>query len=57
MSPSHFSRIFKKVMGLPYQHCLNGCRITKAKNLLRTITRSVTEIAVFFVFADPTGLG
>ena len=34
MSPSHFSRIFRKVMGLSYQEYLNSCRITKAKNLL-----------------------
>ena len=57
MSPSHFSRIFKKVTGLPYQDYLNGRRITKAKNLLLTSTQSVTEIAVFLIFADPTSLG
>ena len=57
MSPSHFSRIFKKVMGLPYQDYLNGRRITKAKNLLRTSAQSVTEIAVSLGFADPTGFG
>jgi hypothetical protein len=34
-------------MGLPYQDYLNGRRITKAENLLRTNTRSMTEIAVF----------
>jgi YesN/AraC family two-component response regulator len=57
MSPSHFSRIFKKVMGLPYQDYLNGRRITKAKSLLRTSAQSVTEIAVSLGFADPTGFG
>jgi two-component system, response regulator YesN len=57
MSPAHFSRIFKKVMGLPYQDYLNGRRITKAKNLLRTSAQSVTEIAVSLGFADPTGFG
>jgi YesN/AraC family two-component response regulator len=57
MSPSHFSRIFKKVMGLPYQDYLNGRRITKAKNLLRTSAQNVTEIAVSLGFADPTGFG
>jgi YesN/AraC family two-component response regulator len=57
MSPSHFSRIFKKVMGLPYQDYLNGRRITKAKNLLRTSPRSVTEIAISLGFSDPTGFG
>jgi AraC-like DNA-binding protein len=54
MSPSHFSRRFKKVLGIPYQDYLNGRRITKAKNLLRTSTRSVTEITVFLIVADPT---
>jgi AraC-like DNA-binding protein len=57
MSPGHFSRIFKKVMGLSYQEYLNSRRITKAKNLLRTSPWSVTEIAVSLGFADPTGFG
>jgi two-component system response regulator YesN len=57
MSPAHFSRIFKKVMGLSYQNYLNSRRITMAKNLLRTSTQSVTEIAVSLGFADPTGFG
>ncbi len=57
MSPAHFSRIFKKVMGLSYQEYLNSRRITKAKNLLRTSPQSITEIAVSLGFADPTGFG
>jgi len=57
MSLSHFSRIFRKVMGLSYQEYLNGCRITKAKNLLRSSTRSITEIAISVGFADSTGFG
>ncbi|MHB8845357.1 MAG: helix-turn-helix domain-containing protein [Nitrospirota bacterium] len=57
MSPSHFSRTFKKVMGLSYQDYLNSRRITKARDLLRTSPRSVTEIAVSVGFADPTGFG
>jgi AraC-like DNA-binding protein len=57
MSQSHFSRIFKKVMGLSYQEYLNSCRVTKAKNLLRTSPRSVTEIAISLGFSDPTGFG
>jgi two-component system response regulator YesN len=57
MSPAHCSRIFKKVMGLPYQDYLNGRRIMKAKNLLRTSAQNVTEIAVSLGFADPTGFG
>jgi two-component system, response regulator YesN len=57
MSPSHFSRVFRKVMGLSYQGYLNGSRIAKAKNLLRTSPRSITEIAVSLGFADSTGFG
>ncbi len=57
MSPSHFSRTFKKVMGLSYQEYLNGRRITKAKNLLRTSPQSITEIAGSVGFADLTGFG
>src|SRR5512144_261759 len=57
MSPSHFSRIFRKVMGLSYQSYLNSCRITKAKNLLRMSPRSRTEIADSLGFADSTGFG
>jgi two-component system, response regulator YesN len=57
MSPAHFSRIFKKVMGLSYQDYLNTRRITKAKHLLRTSAQSVTEIAVSVGFGDPTGFG
>ena len=57
MSQSHFSRTFKKVMGLSYQGYLNDCRITKAKDLLRTSPRSVSEIAISLGFSDPTGFG
>jgi YesN/AraC family two-component response regulator len=57
MSPAHFSRIFKKVMGLSYQDYLNNRRITKAQNLLRTSAQTVTEIALSLGFADPTGFG
>ncbi len=57
MSSSHFSRTFKKVMGLPYQEYLNRRRITKAKELLRASPRSITEIAVSLGFSDPTGFG
>jgi len=57
MSPSHFSRIFRKVMGLSYQEYLNSRRIAKAKNLLSSSPRSMTEIAISVGFADPTGFG
>jgi AraC-like DNA-binding protein len=57
MSPSHFSRIFRKVMGSSYQEYLNSRRIAKAKNLLRSSPRSITEIAGSVGFADSTGFG
>ncbi len=57
MSSSHFSRMFRKVMGMSYQEYLNDRRITKAKNLLRTSDQSVTEIAAYLGFADTTGFG
>jgi AraC-like DNA-binding protein len=57
MSLSHFSRIFRKVMGLSYQEYLNNRRIAKAKNLLSSSPRSITEIAISVGFADSTGLG
>ncbi len=57
MSSSHFSRLFRKVMGMSYQEYLNSRRITKAKKLLRTSPRSITEIAAYLGFADTTGFG
>lgn len=57
MSPSHFSRIFRKVMGISYQEYLNGRRITKAKKLLHTSPQSIAEIAASLGFADTTGFG
>lgn len=57
MSLAHFSRIFRKVMGLSYQAYLNSRRITKAKNLLQSSPLKITEIAVSLGFADPTGFG
>lgn len=55
MSQAHFSRLFKKVIGLSYLEYLNGRRITKAKSLLRTGARSVAEIALSLGYADSTG--
>jgi AraC-like DNA-binding protein len=57
MSSSHFSRMFRKVMGMSYQDYLNSRRITKAKKLLRTSPLSITEIAEYLGFADTTGFG
>lgn len=57
MSPAHFSRIFKKVMGISYQDYLNSRRVTKARNLLRSSALTITEIALSVGFCDPTAFG
>lgn len=57
MSLAHFSRTFKKVMGVSYQGYLNSRRITKAKNLLRATSKSIADIADSLGFADSTGFG
>jgi len=57
MSPSHFSRVFRKVVGMSYQEYVNSKRITEAKDLLRTSPRSITEIGEYLGFADTTGFG
>ncbi len=57
MSPSHFSRMFRKVMGVSYQEYVNSKRIAQAKKLLSTSPRSITEIAVSLGFSDQTGFG
>jgi AraC-like DNA-binding protein len=57
MSPSHFSRIFRKVVGISYQEYVNRKRITKAKELLRTSHQSIADIAAYLGFSDNTGFG
>jgi AraC-like DNA-binding protein len=57
MSPSHFSRTFRKVVGMSYQEYVNSKRITKAKELLCTSPKSIAEIAAYVGFADTTGFG
>lgn len=57
MSAAHFSRAFKKVMGMSYQDYLHSRRIAEARNLLHTTTKSINEIAKFLGFSDQTGFG
>ncbi len=57
MSPAHFSRAFKKVMGMSYQDYLHSRRIAEARNLLHTTSISIHEIARFLGFSDQTGFG
>jgi len=57
MSPSHFSRMFRKVMGLTYQEYLGSRRIAKAQNLLRNSILSVSQVAQAVGYSDITGFG
>lgn len=56
LSPYHFSRLFKLSTGLsPHQYLIN-CRITKAKQLLKTTALSISEIAMQAGFTDQSHL-
>jgi two-component system, response regulator YesN len=57
VSQAHFSRIFRKVMGLSYQDYINSRRITKSQSLLRTSDTTTIEIALAVGFSDATGFG
>ncbi len=45
-SESHFSRMFKKLVGLNFVHYLNAVRIEQAASLLRTTGTRVSDIAL-----------
>jgi AraC-like DNA-binding protein len=57
MSSAHFSRTFRKVVGMSYQEYVNRKRIAKAQELLRTSPQSIADIALYVGFADNTGFG
>ena len=46
MSYSHFSRCFKRITGQGFKEYLNGVRIDRARKLLLTTDKTVTEIAL-----------
>lgn len=45
LSKYHFSRMFKKIIGISYRNYLNNIRIEKAKEMLQNSRLSITEIA------------
>jgi two-component system response regulator YesN len=45
MSPSYFSRLFKKEVGIAFVEYVMVCKVEKAKQLLRDTDRIVMEIA------------
>jgi YesN/AraC family two-component response regulator len=54
MSRHHFSRTFKRTMGVTFQDYLNDRRMEKAKDMLKSSRLTVTEIAFFVGYADMT---
>ncbi|MEW6741086.1 MAG: helix-turn-helix domain-containing protein [Nitrospirota bacterium] len=54
MSKYHFSRTFKKVMGISYKDHLNKLRIERAKNLLKNSSLTITDIAFSVGYVDIT---
>ncbi len=52
LSPSHFSRVFKRQVGMPYTRYLASLRVDQAQILLTTTVRSVTEICYEVGFND-----
>jgi two-component system, response regulator YesN len=54
MSRHHFSRTFKKAMGVTFQNYLNDRRVEKAKDMLKSSQLTITEIAFFVGYSDMT---
>jgi two-component system, response regulator YesN len=52
----HFSRAFKKATNTTYQDYIAGCRVQKAKELLKDPCRTITEIAHHVGYTDINNL-
>ena len=57
MSPTYFSKKFKKVTGFGFNEYLNNVRIKMATNMLVETQYSVTEIARFCGYKDSNYFG
>ena len=44
LSPTHFSRVFKKCTGIPFTHYVQSVRLAEAKKLLAHSEKSISEI-------------
>ena len=52
LSPSYFSALFTKVMGVNFRDYLNRVRIDEAKRLLRATDYPISQIAISVGFSD-----
>lgn len=52
ISRHHFSRTFKKAMGVTFQDHLNNRRMDKAKDMLKSTKLTITEIALSVGYVD-----
>jgi AraC family transcriptional regulator len=52
LSAYHFARVFKQVVGMPPHQYVIGCRIGRAKELLRSGSLTIQEIAYIVGFAN-----
>jgi AraC family transcriptional regulator len=52
MTPDYLCRAFRKAVGMPPYRCLLGRRIERAKELLRSTDRSLTDIALEVGFSS-----
>ena len=57
MSPTYFSKKFKKVTGFGFNEYLNNVRIKMAASMLAETQYSVTEIARFCGYKDSNYFG
>lgn len=54
LSYHHFSKVFKKTFGIGFRTHINGKRIDRARELLATTDRTVSDIACLVGFDDVT---
>ncbi|MFC5462235.1 helix-turn-helix domain-containing protein [Massilia niabensis] len=54
LSPSRFSRIFSKATGMPPHRYVMHARVERAKTILKSSDRSVTDVALELGFASPS---
>ena len=56
LSPTHFSRVFRKAVGIPPGHYVRLRRVQAAMTLMRTTTEPLSAIAVSSGYSDQSHL-